>query len=104
MRLQDDEASLGEIPECEAKEKKDDEEFHVRMAQSVPEGSQMVSITLDSGADISALPISQGYANVGELDENGKVKMIDAQGKIIASAGVTRAKAGPLIAKIVAYA
>ena len=52
----------------------------------------MVSITLDSGADISVLTISQGRANVGELDENKKVKMIDAQGKIIASAGVTKAK------------
>ena len=44
-------------------------------------GDGTVSIMLDSGADISVLPISHGYANVGECNPNTKVKMIDAQGE-----------------------
>ena len=100
MHLQDEQPPLRVISgsrvedEDEAKKKAEvkEEEFHVRMVQAPPEDAQMVSITLDSGADISVLPISQGYANVGVRDGSTKVKMIDAQGKVIASSGVTKAK------------
>ena len=48
-------------------------------------------ITVDSGADISVLP--KDYAGVGEqLEGDGSLRMVDAQGKKIPHSGMTRAK------------
>ena len=61
----------------------------VRRQDHHEEGSCL--ITVDSGADISVLP--KDYGGVGEqLEGDGSLRMVDAQGKKIPYSGMTRAK------------
>ena len=76
----------------EIEEEEEGDELHVRMVQTAEERrDDEVQITLDSGADVSVLPMS--YGCVGQWRQGDReVRMVDAQGREIKHEGITRAK------------
>ena len=86
MHLQDDD-------EIEAEKVETDNEQRVCMISSGSRdsgGSVWHEVTLDSGADLSVLPMS--FLNVGEpVEDDERMRMVDAQGKRIQYAGITKA-------------
>ena len=73
----------------EEDERKDGACYRVCMVKKRPEANPWHEVTLDSGADLSVLPMK--FAGIGLRRPDRKVVMIDAQGREIESSGTTKA-------------
>ena len=94
LHLQDEdeeEEGSSEAAEEEKAERHERREIEEMRIQVIELDMEAVTITLDSGADISVLP--KRFSNCGRWSPgNAELRMIDAQGREIGHSGVTKVK------------
>ena len=91
MRLQDPEDEPGDEAEDESESEFEEQLVQMIKAERGWQNGEKSVATFDSGADISVLP--KEFINCGEWNPGDpKLRMVDAQGRVIQHQGTTKAK------------